>query len=267
VLGPDGRVIWLEESGRAFFDSQGRMLRTIGMAADATESKLAEEALSSVSRRLIEAQEQERTRIARDLHDDIHQQLALLAIEMEQLRQNAPDSAAEVATRMDELSKRTCEIAADVQSMSHQLHSSKLEYLGLVAAIRSFCKEFGEQQKVQIDFSAEHISSTVPQAISLSLFRVVQEALQNAVKHSEVRHFDVKLQSTSDEVHLTVSDSGAGFDPEQAMNKHGLGLISMRERIRLVNGTVSIVSKPMGGTTIHARVPLISGSNSMRAAG
>ena len=263
----DGSVIWLEKIARACFDGDGRMLRMIGMVADFTERKLAEEALSNVSRRLIEAQEQERTRIARDLHDDINQQLALLAIEMEQLRQNLPDSAAKVADRMGELSKRTGEIAADVQSMSHELHSSKLEYLGLVAAIRSFCKEFGEQQKVQIDFSAEHFPSTMPQAISLSLFRVVQEALKNAAKHSEVRHFDVKLRGTSDEVHLTVSDPGVGFDPEEAMNKRGLGLISMRERIKLVNGTVSIVSKPMGGTTIHARVPLSSRSDSMRAAG
>jgi len=266
VLRPDGHVIWIEESGRAFFDGQGRMLRTVGVAADATERKRAEEALSSVSRRLIEAQEQERTRIARDLHDDINQQLALLAIEMEQLKQNPPESANEVADRMGVLSKRTREIAADIQSMSHQLHSSKLEYLGLVPAIRGFCREFSEQQKIAIDFTHEEIPSAIPHEVSLCLFRILQEGLHNSAKHSGARHLRVRLWGAAGEIHLTINDSGEGFDREAARKSRGLGLISMEERVRLVEGTLSIASKPGEGTTIHARVPLSAGTDSMRAA-
>jgi PAS domain S-box-containing protein len=239
----------------------------LAVAADITERKLAEEALSGMSRRLIEAHEEERTRIARDLHDDINQRLALLAIDIERLKQNPPESAGEVANRMGELSKRTGEIAADVQSISHQLHSSKLEYLGIVAAMRSFCAEFAEQQKVEIDFSYAEIPQNLPQGISLCLFRVSQEALQNAVKHSGVRHFEVQLRGASDAIHLIVHDSGHGFDFEAAMQGRGLGLISMKERLKLVNGELTIDSQHKRGTTVHARVPFTQGSDTVQEAG
>ena len=180
---------------------------------DITERKLAEAALASVSRRLIEAQEQERSRIARELHDDIGQRLALLAIELEQLQQNPPNLS-EVRSRMGELRKQTSEIATDIQSLSHELHSSKLEYLGIAAAMRGFCQEFGEQQKVEIDFKTHDLPSPLPPDISLCLFRVLQEALHNSAKHSGVRRFEVRLWGTSDEIHLTVRDSGVGFDSE-----------------------------------------------------
>jgi PAS domain S-box-containing protein len=267
MLRPDGGVVWLEENGQAFFDGQGRMLRIIGMVTDVTDRKRAEEALSSVSRRLIEAQEQERTRIARELHDDIGQRLALLTIELEQLRQVSPDLSAEVCSRIAVLQQHTTEIASDVQSLSHELHSSRLEYLGIAVAMTTFCKEFSDQQNVEVDFAHDDVPRTLPQEISLCLFRVLQEALQNALKHSGVRHFDVELRYGSDEIHLTVRDSGSGFEIESAKGSRGLGLISMEERMKLLNGTFSIESRPKRGTTIHARVPLSSGSDSMRAAG
>jgi len=233
---------------------------------DITERKLAEVALANVSRRLIEAQEQERTRIGRELHDDIVQRLALLAVELQQLHDNSlilPD----VRNRMGELQKQTSEIATDIQSLSHELHSAKLQYLGIAGAMRGFCREFGEQQKVEIDFHAHDLLSPLSPDTSLCFFRVLQEALHNAVKHSGVRHFEVRLWATSDEIHLTVQDSGAGFDRKAAKASRGLGLISMEERLKLVNGTLSIDSQPKRGTTLHARVPLNSGSDSMSAAG
>jgi signal transduction histidine kinase len=147
------------------------------------------------------------------------------------------------------------------------LHSSRLEYLGLAPAISGFCKEFGEQQKVEIDFKIHDLPSTLPPDISLCLFRVLQEALHNSVKHSGVRHFEVRLWGTSDEIHLTVSDPGVSFDREAAKQSRGLGLISMEERLKLVNGTLSIESQPRRGTTIHARVPLRSGSDYLHATG
>jgi signal transduction histidine kinase len=219
-----------------------------------------------VSRRLIEAQEQERTRIGRELHDDIGQRLAMLAIELEQLRQSPPNLS-EVPSRMGELQKQASEIAADIQSLSHELHSAKLQYLGIAAAMRGFCHEFGEQQKVEVDFQTHDLPSPVPPDTSLCFFRVLQEALHNSAKHSGVRHFEVRLWGTSDEIHLTVSDSGIGFDSEAAKASQGLGLISMEERLKLLKGTLSIESQPQRGTTIHARVPLSSERDSMRAAG
>ncbi len=136
-----------------------------------------------------------------------------------------------------------------------------------VSAMTGFCREFGKQRKVGIDFKTHDLPSPVPSDISLCLFRVLREALHNSAKHSRVKRFEVRLWGTSEEIHLTVKDSGAGFDREEAKESQGLGLISMEERLKLVNGTLSIDSQPKRGTTIHARVPLSSGGDSMRAAG
>jgi signal transduction histidine kinase len=267
MVRPDGAVIWVERNSRAHFDEQGRILRMVGMVADITERKLAEEALSKISGRLIEAHEEERTWIARELHDDIGQQLALLANNLELMEQDPPDSVDEIRNRASEQLKRVHEISADVQAMSHRLHSSKLQYLGIVAAAKGFCQEFSEQHKVEIDFTHSDIPPTVPEEVSLCLFRVMQEALQNAVKHSGVRHFEVELRRASDRIHLTVHDSGLGFDTQAGVNDRGLGLVSMLERVNLVKGTFSIDSRPGRGTTIHARVPLSTRGESARAAG
>ena len=146
MVRPDGATIWVERTGRAHFNEQGQMLQIVGMVADITEAKLAEAALADVSRRLIEAQEQERNRIARELHDDIGQRLALLAIELEQLHQNPPDLP-EIRRRVGELHKQALEITGDTQTLSHELHSTKLEYLGPVAAMRGLCQELGESEQ------------------------------------------------------------------------------------------------------------------------
>jgi len=233
---------------------------------DITHRKQAEEAFLGMSRKLIEAQEQERSRIGRELHDDIGQRLALLAVKLQQLQANSlilPD----VRSCIGELKKQTSEIATDLQSLSHELHSAKLQYLGIAVAMRGFCREFGEQQKVDIDFQTNDLPSPVPPDIALCFFRVLQEALHNSAKHSGVRHFEVRLWGTSDGIHLTVADSGAGFDRETGMKSTGLGLTSMQERLRLVGGTLSIESRPRRGTTIYARVPFTSSRDSALAAG
>jgi len=233
---------------------------------DITERKRTEEALASVNRRLIEAQEQERGRIARDLHDHTNQRLALLAIGLEELKNDIPSQTAELRDHIDELRAQTVEILTDLQALSHQLHSSKLDYVGLVAASRGFCTEFSEQQKLKVGFESHDVPNVVPSDISICLFRILQEALHNAAQHSGGTEFDVHLWGTPDEIHLTVSDSGAGFELEDARNGQGLGLISMQERMQLVKGTLSIESRPRLGTMIHARAPLGRGS-SMSAAG
>jgi PAS domain S-box-containing protein len=267
LLRPDGSVLWLERTGHAFFDEQGRMVRMIGMVADVTERKLAEEALTKIGGRLIEAHEEERSRIARELHDDIGQQLALLTNNIALMEQDPPDSVAGIRNRTHEHLKRLQEISVDVQAMSHRLHSSKLRYLGIVAAAKGFCQEFSEQQKVKVDFTHVDVPPALPEEISLCLFRVLQEALQNAVKHSGVGHFEVELRAELEGIHLTVRDAGLGFDPDAVVNNRGLGLVSMQERVNLVKGTFSIDSGPGRGTTIRARLPLSTRGESARAAG
>jgi PAS domain S-box-containing protein len=262
-----GTTKWVRWEVRPWRTPSGIVGGILIFAEDITHRKQMEEAISGMSRKLIESQEQERVRIGRELHDDIGQRLALLAVELEQVQQKSPDLHVEVRRRLGELWKQTTEIATDIQSLSHELHSSKLEYLGLAVAMRSFCREFGELQKVEIDFQSHDLPSPVPPDISLCLFRVLQEALHNSVKHSGVRRFEARLWGTPGQIDLMVQDSGAGFDSEAAKESRGLGLISMQERVRLVKGTLSIESQPQGGTTIRACVPVSTGSGSMRAAG
>lgn len=216
---------------------------------------VAEEALAGVGRRLIEAHEEERTWIARELHDGISQRVALLAIQLERYAQDSPNSGVEI-DHLRHVREQLSDVGTDIQALSHRLHSSKLEYLGIVAAAKGFCRELSEQQKVEIEFSHAEIPGNLPKEVSLCLFRVLQEALQNAVKHSGTRHFGVGLHGTSGEIELTVNDLGVGFDQQDAMNRRGLGLISMRERLQLVGGEFSIQSEPGHGSTICARVPL-----------
>ena len=262
----DGEYRWVSDTGVPRFTPDHSFAGYIGSSTDVTERRLAEESLADVGRKLIEAHEEERTWIARELHDDVNQRMALLAIELDRWNQQLPPSAVEFHDHIHHAIQRLSDIAKDIQALSHRLHSSKLEYLGLVVAAKSFCKELSEQQKVEIDFSHTAIPRSVPKEISLCLFRVLQETLQNAVKHSGVRHFKVELCGTEGEIQLTVSDLGVGFDPQDAIHRRGLGLISMRERMQLVGGEISINSHPGSGTTIHARVPF-RGTDSLRAVG
>jgi PAS domain S-box-containing protein len=227
---------------------------------DLTDHKNAQQELAKVGGRLIDAQEKERTRIARDLHDDVCQRLALLAIELERLGETPLDSRTSVRKYVGKLKKRVSEILSDVEAISHELHSSKLELLGLNAAVRSLCREFAEDHKMAIDFVQTDIPDQLPKDVATCLFRVAQEALRNCVRHSKANRLQVRLSSEPDQVRLSICDDGIGFDPETAMNCGGLGLISMRERITLVNGTIAICSKQQGGTEILCKVPFESES-------
>ncbi len=261
----DGEYRWVFDQGVPRLDVDGFFTGYIGSCVDITERKQAEEALAGMSRKLLEAQEQERARIGRELHDDINQRLSLLSVEIDQMKEVSPVTFGELRSRMDELGKRTSEISAVVQSLSHELHSSKLEYLGLVSAMKSFCKEFGDKHKVEVDFDSEGVQSTLPTDVSLCLIRVMQEGLHNPLKHSGVKLFDVTLLGSPTEIRLTVRDFGKGFDPELAKDIPGLGLISMRERVRLVQGMISITSKPQSGTEIDVRIPMSAGAQTEQA--
>jgi PAS domain S-box-containing protein len=261
-----GGTTWLRWEIRPWQNLDGMPGGVLIFSEDITRRKQIEESLSEIPGRLIEAQEQERTRIGRELHDDIGQRLALLVVGLRQLHNNTlilPD----VRSRLGEFQRQTSEIAADIQSLSHELHSAKLQYLGIAGGMRSFCKEFAGQQKVEIDFQAHDLPSLVSPDTSLCFYRVLQEAVHNAAKYSGVRHIEVRLWGTPGEIHLSVVDSGAGFDREAAKEGKGLGLISMEERLKLLKGALSIDSQPKRGTTIHARVPLRLGSDSIGATG
>jgi signal transduction histidine kinase len=227
----------------------------IGSVIDITQRKQAEEALSSVSRKLIEGQEIERTRIARELHDDVSQRLALIAVNLEAAKQKLASSESRARHGIEETCQQVSELASAVHVLSHQLHSSKLSILGVVAACAGFCREFSERYDVKIDFQSSDIPKTLPPELSVCLFRILQEAVQNAYKHSGVRHYQVSLTSVSNVIRLSVHDAGFGFDPQETMYSEGLGLTSMRERLKLVDGELTVESNPQQGTTVTACIP------------
>lgn len=252
----DGEYRWLLDNGVPRFNLDGSFAGYIGSCIDITEIKLAEEALADMGRKLIQAQEQERTWIARELHDDINQRIAVLAIELDKCGQEITTGEREWRDRLHDIQSRLIEMGRDIQALSHRLHSSHLNYLGLAIAAKNFCKELSEQQNVVIEFNHTGIAGKIPEEVALCLFRVLQEALHNAVKHSGVRTFTVDLEEKPGEIQLTVSDPGAGFDQQDAMNQHGLGLISMRERLQMVSGQLLISSRPGRGTIVIARAPV-----------
>jgi PAS domain S-box-containing protein len=252
----DGEYRWIVDIGVPRFNADGSFAGYIGSCRDDTERRAGMEALRTVSGRLIQAQEDERKRIARELHDDINQRLAMLAIDIQRLKNEKRLSGVRLRDKVEELFKQTTDISSEVQAISHQLHSASLDYLGLAAGIKGLCDDLARRQKVTVDFVHSGVPASLPAEVTLALFRVVQEALHNAVKYSGMKNFTVRLLGTPGQIELTVLDSGVGFGPEAAMHGHGLGLISMRERIVPLKGTISIVSKPQRGTEITVRVPI-----------
>ena len=252
----DGVYRWMFDVASPRVNGDGSFAGFIGSAIDITDQKVAQDALEKVSGRLIEAQEKERSRIARDLHDDICQRLALLSMELEQANRTLNEAPAITNQRLEEIQRHCAEITGDVQALSHQLHSSKLDYLGITAAIRGFCQEFARQHGASVEFVEEGLPTHLPKDVSLCLFRVTQEALHNAVKYSGANQYTVDLKSDSDKVELGVSDTGVGFDVEAARRNGGLGLVSMQERVHLVHGEFFIESSPGKGTRIVAKVPV-----------
>ena len=218
------------------------------------ERKQTEQILEQLAGRLITAQEDERSRIGRELHDHVSQRLGILAIKIDQLRLN-PSTAATIAPALDELRQQTSEITDDIHGLSHQLHSSMLDHLGVVPALQRLIKECSERYSIPIAFTHIPLPSRLSSDVSLCLFRIVEETLSNIAKHSKAPSARVDVTPVDGGIRLTVADEGVGFDPKILETRAGLGFVSMRERLRLVHGTIRIRAAPAHGTEIDVWVP------------
>ena len=252
----DGQYRWIVDYGVPRLESDGTFCGYIGSCVDITDRKLAAESLEELSGRLITAQEEERTRIARELHDDFTQRLALQGIGLTQIWKKMAESETEGRSKIQELIKDNREILSDMHVLSHQLHSSRLEHVGLAPALMGLCEEMSSKYKIPVDFTDRGTRADIPKNVSLCLFRVAQEALGNVVKHSAANRADVEINGAANEICLRIADAGIGFDPTLRNTHSGIGLMGMRERLRLVGGMISVRSAPSQGTEILAQVPL-----------
>jgi PAS domain S-box-containing protein len=251
----DGDYHWINDAGSPRFLADGTFAGYIGCCVDIHDRKAAELARLELARRLMSAQEAERTRVARELHDGIGQEIALLGIQMQRVAASGPLDAESLYPRMQKLCANLTAIGLHVSHISHRLHSSELEYLGLSVAITQLCREFSEQYSINVACACTNIPTQLDNEIALTLLRVVQESLHNIAKHSNARDVEVSVTGASGNLTLNVRDNGVGFDNHQPRAGAGLGLISMRERVHLIGGEFTIDSAPGAGTRIWARTP------------
>ena len=256
MLAKDQRIVWIRILAEVV-DGPNKHSRMRGLMIDITDRKRSEETLRELGGRLISVQEEERRRLARELHDDVNQRMAMLSIQLVQLQQDLPKSR-DFSHRVQNLQEQVQEISKDINRLSYRLHPSKLDHLGLGPAVESLCAELKESGKLQIRFQQARVPAKLPQNVTLCVFRIAQEALCNCIKHSGAQAVEVLLQKTTNEIHLSVSDNGCGFDLESELASKGLGLISMRERLRLVDGRIQIHTRPLRGTRVEVSVPLTS---------
>ncbi|MBN1548178.1 MAG: PAS domain S-box protein, partial [Syntrophaceae bacterium] len=271
LLRRDGAKIWASISSRRVRGPDGKTLYYSGFVDDITERKQAEEAsresdrilqqsendLRLLAGRLISNQEEERSRVARELHDDIVQRLAVFAIDIGKLEGELTDQPASVQEKLREMKNDMVKISGDVHNLSRRLHPSILDDLGLIQAVQSECANFSRREGTEIVFNHENIPTDMPKDISLSLYRIIQEGLSNISKHACADHISVSLKGIDHDVLLSVQDDGIGFDSAEIKGKPGLGLSSIRERVRLIQGKHSLNSQPGKGTQITVQVPLM----------
>jgi PAS domain S-box-containing protein len=270
VIWPDGSIHWLHVRGKSISNRHGEPIRMVGVNVDITERKRVEEALQEseealresyervedLAGRLIVAQEYERKHIAREIHDDLNQQVAALAIGLSKLNRQLTNIDGSIGNQIAKLQDRTIQLSDRMRQISHELHSSTLEHVGLPEALKSFCAEFTEQHGIAVTLDIKDNLRALPADLSLCLYRVVQESLRNIAKHSGAKSAQVTLACTGDDIELSVADQGVGFDPEQADLRRGLGLISLEERVKLMHGRFEVKSQPGAGSELRASIPL-----------
>ena len=256
MIAASGESVWLRDLVSVLMQgSHAIALR--GVMVDITHRKRAEQELEELAGRLINAQEQERSRIGRELHDHISQMLGVLTIRIDQLRADEATSPS-VGAALEELRHSTSELTDDIHSLSHRLHSSALDYLGLVPALQKLTTEFSSRHGIAVDFAHDSVPARLPSEVALSLFRVTEEGLNNIAKHSHARSARVQVCGSPDGLQLTIEDAGTGFDLDSLERRAGLGFVSMRERLRALHGTVHVDSEPSRGTRIEVSVPAAS---------
>jgi PAS domain S-box-containing protein len=262
----DGKERWISAWGRVLFDRLGQPERFIGVMLDITDKKRLEKAVEAsrneiraLAASLLTAQEEDRRRVSRELHDQICQQLASLAIDMGGLVADPPPPE-DAQSRLKALQARVVKASEETRHIAHELHPSVLDDLGMVASLQSLCKEFSERAGIPVEFTNVALPGSVPREVASCLYRVAQESLQNIAKYANAKHVSVALTLQKGTEVLTIADDGAGFDQEAVKGRGGLGLIGMEERARLVNGNLSIATQPGHGTRIALEVPLPTGS-------
>jgi signal transduction histidine kinase len=253
----DGVTVWAILSVSLVRSSAGKPMHFIAVVEDITGRKLAETALRDLSGRLIRAHEEERTRLARELHDDVTQRLARLAIDAGRSERGA-DEVSPVATMRTIRDGLAC-LSEDIHALSYRLHPSVLEDLGLAEALRAECERFSRQDSMVIDLSIKDLPGSIAADTALCLFRVTQEALRNVARYARSKRVEVSTRAIDGGLQLAICDDGVGFDPLRQREKPSLGLASMRERVRLLDGNLDIESAPGQGTTVLAWVPLQRG--------
>ena len=257
----DGSYRWLLATGVPRYEADGSFTGYIGCDVDITEAEEAPRShqIQYLAGRLIGAQEVERARIARDLHDDVSQQLAGVSIAFSGLKQRLGEYhvSEELRQELVELQQQTLKLARNVRQLSHDLHPAVLQHLGLVKGLTSYCGELGRAHGVAMTCTAEGDFGAITPDAALCVYRIAQEALRNVIAHAGASRADVGLLQMDDQAQITIADDGRGFDATNRVERDtGLGLVSMSERARIIGGTVSIVSGPNQGTRVQATIPM-----------
>jgi PAS domain S-box-containing protein len=251
----NGKYEWLSDHGVPYFRTDGSYAGHMGTRIDIETHKNQERESKGIQGSLLLGQEAERKRIARELHDDIGQRLALLAVMLDEITRLIAKPPDPVRGKLKEVRECIDRIASDTHRISHNLHPSILAHLGLAPALRRLSKEFSVQKQIAVEFTGNDIPGHLPNEVATALFRVTQESLSNIAKHSGARVARVRLSQTRNILHLAIEDFGKGFDVNQVSQK-GLGLVSTRERVRIIGGKIDINSEISRGTTINVSVPI-----------
>jgi PAS domain S-box-containing protein len=258
-----GEAIWVIYNVFNIYDSRNATVGWATVSVDITQRRRVELALQESRRdlralagRLISAQEEERKRISRELHDDLSQKLALLAFDASGLLAEPAPPAEKMKEQLVTFRARVEQLAQDVRQISHQLHPSVLDDLGLSAALSELCEEFSAKEGIEVVFEPERLPKDLPVDIASCLYRVAQEALHNVFKHARASQARLRMSGSADGIHFSIHDNGIGFDSEAGLSRPGIGVVSMKERVALLHGEYSIKSQPGKGTDISVFVPL-----------
>jgi PAS domain S-box-containing protein len=260
----DGQIRWVRERAELEFDAQGRALTGIGTVQDISDLKRAEvilrqsrEQARHLARQLLSVQEEERRRLARELHDDLSQRLAVLAIEAGKLEEASRRSEDPMFVKLKQIREKIVQVSADVHNLSRQIHPSILDDLGLVDAVRSEISSISTREGLRIEFDAQDIPKTLSRDVTLAVYRILQESLRNCAKHAQATQVKVSLDAETETLRLCVSDNGIGFNPSSSEGHLGIGLASIRERAHLVDAELHVTSSADEGTTVRLAVPLV----------